>query len=89
MRPGVIMRPRLIMRPCLIIRPGVVMRVAGHARHGGGTQFQRKGYAVRRHEAYGNIGTKQKQGQHQDAGPRASLPKFENLSHASSRGGHP
>jgi hypothetical protein len=66
----------------------VVMCMGRHARHGRGTQLQRKRYAVRRHEAGRDIGTKQKQGQQQDAGPRASLPKFRNLSHSSGRGRH-
>lgn len=88
MCPCVIMRPRLIMRPCVIMRPWVItrprvmMHMGRHARNGGGTEFQREGHAVRRHKAGGNIGAKQKQGQHQDAGPRTSSPKFENLSHA-------
>jgi hypothetical protein len=51
------------------MRSGVVMLMVRHARHGGGTQLQRKGNAVGRHEADGDIGTKQKQGQQQDAGP--------------------
>jgi hypothetical protein len=51
------------------MRAGVVMQVDGHSRRDGGTQLQRERYAVGRHEAGGNIGAKQKQGQHQDAGP--------------------
>ena len=57
----------LCMRSCVIMRAHVVMQ-GRHARHGG-TQFQREGNAVRRHEARGNISTKQEQGQHEDAGP--------------------
>ena len=71
------------------VRSAVVMQMDGHSRHGGRTQLQRKGYAVRGHEADRNIGTKQQQGQQQDAGPAASLPKFKTLSHSSSRGGYP
>lgn len=70
------------------MRSRVVMQMGRHSRRGGATQLQRKGYAICRHEAGGNIGTKQKQGQHEDAGPRASLPKFEDSSHPSSRGWH-
>jgi hypothetical protein len=51
------------------MRSGVVMQVRRHFRRDGGTQLQRERYAVGRHETGRNIGTKQKQGQHQDAGP--------------------
>lgn len=53
----------------LRMRPGMMMQVVRHARHGGGTQLQGEWNPVGRHEAGGNIGTKQKQGQQQDAGP--------------------
>jgi hypothetical protein len=53
----------------LRMRSAVVMQMTRHFRRDGGTQLQRKGYAVGRHEADGHIGTKQKQGQQQDAGP--------------------
>ena len=53
----------------LRMRSGVVMLMGRHSRCDGGTQLQRERYAVRRHEAGGHIGTKQKQGQHEDAGP--------------------
>jgi hypothetical protein len=58
-------RARLKLR----MRSSVVMQMGGHARRGGGTQLQRKRHAVGGHEADRNIGTKQKQGQHEDAGP--------------------
>jgi hypothetical protein len=51
------------------MRSSLVMQMGRHARHGGGTQLQREWNAVGRHEAGGNIGTKQKQGQQQNAGP--------------------
>ena len=73
MRPGVIMHAGVIMRPGAIMRRrGMHMR--GHSRQGGGTQLQCEGHAVGRHEAGGNVGTKQEQDQHEDAGPGASLP---------------
>ena len=53
----------------LRMRSGVVMQMSRHFRGDGGTQLQRERYAVGRHEAGGHIGTKQKQGQHEDAGP--------------------
>ena len=51
------------------MRPGVVMQMGRHSRHGGGTELQGKGHAVRRHEAGGNVRTKQEQGQQEDTGP--------------------
>jgi hypothetical protein len=51
------------------MRSGVVMQMSRHFRRDGGTQLQRERYAVGRHEAGRNIGTKQKQRQQQDAGP--------------------
>jgi hypothetical protein len=51
------------------MRSGVMLLMVGHPRHDGGAQLQRKGNAVGRHEADGHIGSKQKQGQQQDAGP--------------------
>jgi hypothetical protein len=53
----------------LRMRSGVMMQMPWHFRRDGGTQLQRERYAVGRHEAGRHIGTKQKQGQHQDAGP--------------------
>jgi hypothetical protein len=53
----------------LRMRSGVVMQMSRNFRCDRGTQLQRERYAVGRHEAGRNIGTKQKQGQHQDAGP--------------------
>jgi hypothetical protein len=53
----------------LRMRSGVVMQMVRHARHGGRTQLQREWNPIGRHETGGNIGTKQKQGQQQDAGP--------------------
>jgi hypothetical protein len=51
------------------MRSRVVMQMGGHFHRRGGTELQRKWHAARRHEADGNIGTENQQGQQQDAGP--------------------
>jgi hypothetical protein len=58
------MRSRMV-----IVRSRMGMQVGGHARRCGGTEFQGEWHAGRRHEAGRHIGTKQEQGQQQDAGP--------------------
>jgi hypothetical protein len=63
MRPRMTMRHGMIMRPGLIMRSRMVMRMGGHARCRRRTELQRKRHAARRHEAGGNIGTKNQQGQ--------------------------
>jgi len=63
MRPRMTMRPGMIMRPGLIMGSRMVMQMGGHSRRCGGTELQRKWHAARRHEAGGNIGTKNQQGQ--------------------------
>jgi len=52
-----------------VMQSWVVMQMAGHPSRRGGTELQREWHAVRRHEAGGNIGTENQQGQQEDAGP--------------------
>jgi hypothetical protein len=47
----------------LCMRSRVMMQMGRHSRRDRGTQLQRKRYAIGRHEARRDIGTKQQQGQ--------------------------
>jgi hypothetical protein len=53
----------------VIVRSRMGMQMSRHSGRGGGTEFQCKWHAGRGHEAGGDIGAKQQQGQQQDAGP--------------------
>ena len=70
------------VRPGVVMRPSMVKRMrCRHSRQSDGTQFQSERYTACRHEAGRYIGAKQKQGQHQQAGPASSLAIDGSLTH--------